>query len=229
MVSFTSFILAATAITSIFAAPATDIAVRSTLTELAERSLTSSGTGTSGGYYYSFWTDGTAKVTYANGAAGKYAVSWSGDVGNFVGGKGWATGSKSRSITYSGTFSPVGNAYLSVYGWTKSPLIEYYIVENYGTYNPSTGSTLLGSVTTDGGTYHIYEKTRTNAASISGTATFKQFWSVRTTKRSSGTVTFANHVAAWKSAGLTLGTTYDYQIVATEGYQSKGSATITVS
>ncbi|CAK4613770.1 hypothetical protein AeMF1_021866 [Aphanomyces euteiches] len=190
---------------------------------------TPSSTGTNNGFYYSFWTDGGTDVTYTNGAAGQYTVSWNrGRGGNFVGGKGWSTGSK-RTIKYSGTYSPNGNSYLAVYGWTKNPLIEYYIVENFGTYNPSTGATKRGTVTTDGGTYDIFETTRTNAPSIIGTATFKQYWSVRQNHRSSGTVTVANHFNAWSKLGLSLGSTFDYQIVATEGYFSSGYAQITVS
>jgi endo-1,4-beta-xylanase len=37
----------------------------------------------------------------------------------------------------------------------------------------------------------------------------------------------AAHFRAWEQSGLKLGT-HDYQIVATEGYFSSGSATITV-
>jgi len=220
MVGFSALLVA-------FAAFSSTLALKpfSNETSLFSRSGTPSSTGTNGGYYYSFWTDGGAAVTYTNGNGGQYSLTWSGN-GNFVGGKGWNPGS-AQAVTFSGTYSPNGNSYLSVYGWTTSPLVEYYILEDLGTYNPASSLTHKGTVTSDGSTYDIYEGTRVNEPSIQGTATFNQYWSIRQNKRSSGTVTTANHFNAWKSLGLTMGA-FNYQIVATEGYDSSGSSSITV-
>nr|AAG44994.1 endo-1,4-B-xylanase B [Phanerodontia chrysosporium] len=222
MVSFNSLLVAVSAATCALAFPFEF----HNGTHVFPRQSTPAGTGTNNGYFYSFWTDGGGSVTYNNGPAGEYSVTWS-NADNFVAGKGWNPGS-AQAISFTANYQPNGNSYLSVYGWSTNPLVEYYILEDFGTYNPAVSLTHKGTLTSDGATYDVYEGTRVNEPSIQGTATFNQYWSIRSSKRSSGTVTTANHFAAWKQLGLPLGT-FNYQIVATEGYQSSGSSTVTVN
>jgi oligosaccharide reducing-end xylanase len=192
------------------------------------QTITKNETGKHDGFYYSFWSDGsrgTASITLK--PKGKYETEWT-NIGNFTAGKGWSMGKEDRIVCYSGKFNGGSNGYLALYGWTRDSLIEYYVVENYGDWTPP-GAVSLGNFESDGGTYNIYKTRRINQPSIVGTATFTQFWSVRTTKRSSGTITFKNHVDAWKSKGMYPGKTWDYQIMETEGYKSTGYSNITVS
>src|SRR4029077_15117647 len=108
------------------------------------------------------------------------------------------------------------------------PLVEYYVIENY-VGSPPTAGTYMGQVTSDGGTYNIYEHQQVNQPSIQGTATFEQYLAIRTSPTSSGTITTQNFVSAWASHGMNLGT-LNYQILATESFGGgSGSSSATVS
>jgi endo-1,4-beta-xylanase len=195
----------------------------------------------SDGYDFELWNQnkqGTASMTLGNG--GTFKCKWSGieNVLFRAGRKYDKTKTHSQigvfSIEYNApVFSITGNVgYLSVYGWVTggSPdaLIEYYIVESRGSYNPGSGGTNKGTVTIDGGTYTIYETTRTNQPSIEGTKTFKQYFSVRNSNRTSGTISVSEHFKAWADKGLTSisnGKLYEVALKV-EGYQNSGSAEI---
>jgi len=204
-------------------------------TAVSAQNLTSNSTGTNNGFYYTFWKD-SGDASMGLQAAGRYTSQWTNSTNNWVGGKGWNPGNSSRVVSYSGNYGVDNsqNSYLAFYGWTRSPLIEYYVIESYGSYNPSScsGGTDYGSFQSDGATYNVRRCLRTQQPSIDGTQTFYQYFSVRSPKKGfgniSGTITFANHANFWASKGLNLGN-HDYQVLATEGYQSTGSSDITVS
>ncbi|KXL49718.1 glycoside hydrolase family 11 protein [Acidomyces richmondensis BFW] len=161
-----------------------------------------------------------------NEGAGTYTCSWDGST-DFVVGLGWSTGA-ARDITYSATYNAGGSgSYLAVYGWVNSPQAEYYIVESYGDYNPCSDAESLGTLESDGSTYTVCTDTRTNEPSITGTSTFTQYWSVRQSERTSGTVTVGNHFNYWAQHGF--GDSYNFQVMAVEAFSGSGSASVSVS
>ncbi|MCJ1311490.1 hypothetical protein MMC25_005162 [Agyrium rufum] len=179
-----------------------------------------------GGINYTQNYNGAAAQFQSNQNAGTFSASWNGNT-DIVVGLGWSTGA-ARSITFSGSYSPGSSgSYLAVYGWVNSPQAEYYVVENYGGYNPCSGAQSLGSLTSDGSTYTVCTDTRTNEPSITGTSTFTQYWSVRQSKRSSGTVTVGNHFNFWAQHGF--GNSYNFQVMAVEAFSGSGTASISVS
>ena len=191
--------------------------------------ISSFGASASAIDYWQNWTDGGGQVAATNGQGGNFEVWWQ-NCGNFVVGKGWNYGSADRVVGYNaGAWNPSGNGYISFYGWTRNQLIEYYVVDTWGTYRP-TGD-WKGTVYSDGGMYDIYTTMRYNQPSIDGTSTFQQFWSVRQQKIHTGVnsnITFGNHVNAWRQCGMNLGYSWSYQALCVEGYQSSGYANVTV-
>ncbi len=192
-------------------------------------SAKAASTGTDHGYFYQCYVStGTGSISFpqAGTYAGNFQANWS-NVGDIVAGKGWNPGSSTRIINYNiGSLTGQYN-FFGVYGWTSSPLIEYYVCElGSVTY----AATNVGTVTSDGHSYGLWKHQQVNQPSIQGTATFWQYmsqWggsSVGTNRQ----ITIANHMNAWKSKMGALGTN-NLQIVAVEAYSNKtGSCNATV-
>ena len=193
------------------------------------RTITSNDMGTHGGYDYEFWRDsGTGTMVLKDGGA--FSCQWS-NINNILFRKGRKFDETKTHkqignivINYGADYNPNGNSYLCIYGWTVDPLVEYYIVESWGSWRPP-GAQSKGKITVDGGTYDIYETTRVQQPSIKGTATFQQYWSVRTSKKTSGTVSVTKHFEEWERMGMKMGKMYEVATTV-EGYQSSGSADV---
>ncbi len=195
-------------------------------TARAATQICSDSTGTNDGAFYSmFVSGGSACITLNSGTS--YSTKWSG-IGDFVGGIGSNPGSTSANISFSNSLSASGGTTLvSLYGWSTNPLVEYYVEENYIPAGNAAG-TFMGTMTSNGGTYNIYEHQQVNQPSIQGTATFEQYLAIRTSPVSSGSITFSNFVSAWASHGMNLGT-MNYQILATEAFGGgSGSDSVTL-
>lgn len=200
-----------------------------TATAEAATVLYDNATGSEGSYHYELWKDYGSTSMTLNGE-GRFECWWE-DIGNALFRKGikfdcTKTYSQIGDITvnYGVNYQPDGNSYLCVYGWSRSPLVEYYIVDSWGTWRPP-GASSKGTITVDGGTYDVYETTRVNQPSIDCNTTFKQYWSVRTSKRTSGTISVTQHFQAWENLGMSLGKLYETALTV-EGYQSSGWADV---
>jgi endo-1,4-beta-xylanase len=193
----------------------------------AATQICSNQTGTNGGMYYQMWSNGQGSACIMLNSSNSYSTTWSG-IGDFVAGVGWNPGSN-QTVSFNGSLSASGGTSLvSLYGWSTNPLVEYYVMENYNG-SPPTAGTFMGTVTSDGGTYNIYEHQQVNQPSIQGTATFEQYLAIRTSPTSSGTITTQNFFNAWASHGMNLGT-LNYQILATESFGGgSGNSNVTVS
>ena len=191
--------------------------------------ITENELGTVDGYDYELWKDnGTTEMSINGG--GLFSCKWSG-INNAlfrIGRKFDCTQSWEEigtiSVDYGADYAPVGNSYLCIYGWTREPLVDYYVVLSWGNWRPP-GAEAIATVDIGGSTYDIYETERINQPLIDGTQTFPQYWSVRKGKRTEDVVCLTDHFVAWQEQGLELGKLYEVALTV-EGYQSSGAANI---
>lgn len=193
------------------------------------RVLTECEIGTQDDYGYELWKDyGNTSMTLMEN--GKFSCEWS-DINNALFRRGMKfdcskTWREIGNITldYDVDYNPDGNSYLALYGWTREPLVEYYIVESWGNWRPPGGNS-CAVVELDGALYDIYETTRYNQPSIDGNTTFQQYWCVRQDKCDKGTINVGEVFATWEALGMKMGKLYEASLTV-EGYQSSGSAVI---
>ncbi|URW79213.1 glycoside hydrolase family 11 protein [Xiashengella succiniciproducens] len=186
------------------------------------------------GYSFELWNQygkGDACMTLGEGAL--FKGHWSG-IENYLARRGYSYdntkhhneigrfSSKYNCIYEPGTES--GNSYLSIYGWTVDPLIEFYIVEDWRRWIPSMaeGTENMGSFEVDGSIYDVYVSLRENQPSIQGQQTFKQYFSIRRDVRNKGNIDISAHFDFWESLGMELGKFYEVTFVV-EGYRSNGT------
>ncbi|MHA7059108.1 glycoside hydrolase family 11 protein [Aquimarina sp. M1] len=190
--------------------------------------------GEANGFRYELWnqnSQGTACMTLGNEAL--FSGEWDGIL-NYLSRRGLGYDQTQRHeeignffATYDCNYTPStnsGNSYLSIYGWTIEPLVEYYIIEDWRNWIPSmaNGAVLKKSFEINGSVYDIYENTRVNQPSIVGNATFQQYFSIRRDTRNSGAIDISEHFRQWESIDMNLGKLHEVSFVV-EGYQSSGS------
>jgi endo-1,4-beta-xylanase len=128
------------------------------------------------------------------------------------------------SLRYTATqfTSTRGATYLCVYGWTRAPMVEWYVVDNWRNWNPAqaqrhtssevqtgfTGGTSSsstyrwhGTMEANGGVYDIISAWRINQPSLTGNATFLQFFNIRRDTRMSGQIDISAHFDSWVALG----------------------------
>ncbi|MCL2638101.1 MAG: glycoside hydrolase family 11 protein [Oscillospiraceae bacterium] len=216
----------------------------STITTGAESTVINSNTIRNiNGWDVEYWRDsGTGTMTFNND--GTFSCTWDARPSSnilFRAGKKFgqpANVSQSHtqigeiSLTFDATHSTDVNSLLCVYGWTARNTVEYYIFESWGTYakgRSSPQAQLIGTYTIEGeGTYEFYvSHERVNQPSIfSNSDTFPQYFSIRTERRNSGTVSVSEHFRQWDKLGYSLnGALYEVALCV-EAWGSSGSARV---
>ncbi|MDR2559107.1 MAG: glycoside hydrolase family 11 protein [Oscillospiraceae bacterium] len=195
------------------------------------------------GWDVEYWRDGGTGTMTFNGD-GTFSCTWDARpannilfrVGRKFGTPSGITQSHTQigeiSLTFDAAHDTSVNSLLCVYGWTARDTVEYYIFESWGTYQKgrqSPQAQLIGTYTVDGeGTYEFYvSHERVNQPSIfSNSDTFPQYYSIRTERRTGGTVSVSEHFRQWEQLGYSMsGALYEVAICI-EAWGSAGSGRV---
>src|SRR5690554_3695890 len=218
------------------------------------------------GYDYELWNQNGAgsvnmKLTGDNGSGanakgGTFEATWSGTENVlFRSGKKFKNNETVSSVgnitvDFEATWSSSDNVkMLGVYGWGYfasgaqpsgfSDQIEYYIIQDRGSYNSATSGTNCkekGGATIDSIAYKFTECDRINQPMLTGDGNFKQYFSYPTSTsshRQKGLITVSKHFEEWAKAGMSMNKLYEVAMKV-ESYtgasrNSNGSAKVTKS
>jgi endo-1,4-beta-xylanase len=128
-----------------------------------------------------------------------------------------------------------GLVYVGIYGWTVSPLREYYIIDDWGDTKPAdtasdgTPRTHVGTIMVDDSAYDVWKHTQVNKPAITGDGqTFDQYFSVRATARQCGHISISEHFSQWMGLGLDLGKLEEAKLLL-EAQDSTGTIAFTTA
>ena len=202
----------------------------------------------------------TGGSTNPNG--GTFEASWSGTENILTrAGKKWGASSTTTaksvgniSLVFEATWQSSDNVkMLGVYGWAYYPSgsiptktekgantsfsnqIEYYIIQDRGSYNPASSGKKYGEGTIDGILYEFWTADRLNQPNLTGNGNFKQYFSVpksTSSHRQKGTISVSKHFEAWDNAGMKMMNCPLYEVaMKVESYTGsatgRGSANVT--
>jgi len=192
--------------------------------------VTTNGTGTDG-LYWSFWRTGGGSAQLNLLGGGHFSTSFN-NIGDTTMGKGWNPGSPRVCGYNAGVYSNTAGGTGGMYGWQQNPQTEWYVNEFWGSAAPGgSGSTYIGSVSSDGGSYNMY-KVQLYGSSPTGKDFLRPCHSSRTSQNTKGanhTINTGNHFYAWKQKGVPFGSTFQGMFFDTEGWGTGvGNADVTV-
>jgi len=206
--------------------------------------ITGGSTNPNGGTFEATWNGTENILTRCGKKWGASSTTTAKSVGNI-------------SLQFAATWSSSDNVkMLGIYGWAYYPSgsvptktengqsssfsnqIEYYIIQDRGSYNPASGGTnakKYGEGTIDGIVYEFWIADRINQPMLTGNGNFKQYFSVpknTSSHRQSGTVTISKHFEGWDKAGMKMMDCALYEVaMKVESYTGsatgKGSANVT--
>jgi hypothetical protein len=187
--------------------------------------------GKAAGMDWTIWSNGTGgSITYYDVPA--FSAAWN-NSGDFLAriGLQWNAsktydqyGTITAHFNYKKTGTGGGYSYIGVYGWSVSPCVEFYIVDDsYNKNMPvnpgSTTKTVVTADTIDGSKYTFYTRPTTGTGgSKCGSATnWTQFYSIRHQARQCGEISVSEHFKRWAAEGMTLGKMDQAQILVEVG------------